>query len=419
MPPATWFWLLFLMLVSLAPGVSAEQTLLKFARMIDGTGYELPHRELLLADGVIVAVGDDLHLAYPAATRTELADLVAIPGMIDVHVHLTYGLQAVSKGDAWAELFASSASERLVAATVNAGKTLASGVTTVRDLSAFDGVDFQLKALVEAGVIKGPRIFSSGLGFHPLALPPVEAGQQRDLVAVFSTLAAERVEAGADWIKIFATTGSADDLSGEQIFHYPEIKAATDIAHAAGLRVALHAYGPSAVADALRAEVDSIEHPVGVGEETLKHWANTDIFYIPTIDHNRYYADHRDEYGYDENVVSDLRRFVSRNVESLRRARAAGVQVAFGSDAVMTMFGQNTRELEWFVEAGMTPAQALHAATMSGAELLGQAQFLGRLKAGYAADIVAVQGDPLTDVQAITRGVKWVMKDGDVVHATD
>ena len=257
------------------------------------------------------------------------------------------------------------------------------------------------------------------MGFHPLALPPVEAGQQRDLIAEFSNLARERVQAGADWIKIFATTGSADDLSGKQIFHYPEIKAATDIAHAAGLRVALHAYGPSAVADALRAEVDSIEHPVGVDQETLKLWARTDTFYVPTIDHNRYYADHRDEYGYDENVASNLRGFVSRNVESLRSARAAGIHVAMGSDAVMSMFGQNTRELEWFVEAGMTPAQALQAATIGGATLLGQEHFLGRLKAGYAADIVAVQGDPLTDIQALTRRVKWVMKGGDVVHVVD
>jgi imidazolonepropionase-like amidohydrolase len=270
--------------------------------------------------------------------------------------------------------------------------------------------------LVEAGVIPGPRIFTSGMGFHPLALPPVDAEEQRDLVAVFSSLARERVAAGADWIKIFATTGSADDLSGEQIFHYPEIKAATDIAHAAGLRVALHAYGPAAVADALRAKVDSIEHSVGVDEEMLKRWANTDTFYVPTIDHNRYYADHRDEYGYDEDVAAELRGFVAENVASLTKARAAGIRVAMGSDAVMTMFGQNTRELEWFVEAGMTPAQALQAATMGGAALLGQAHFLGRLKVGYAADIVALQGDPLMDVKAVTRRVKWVMKGGSVVH---
>ena len=220
---------------------------------------------------------------------------------------------------------------------------------------------------------------------------------------------------GADWVKIFASTGSADDLTGKQIFSYPEIKAATDVAHAAGLRVALHSYGPAAVPDALRAGVDSIEHPVGVSAATLERWAESATFYVPTIDHNRYYADHRGEYGYDENIADDLHRFVQDNVETLRLAHAAGVRIAMGSDAVMSMFGQNTRELEWFVAAGMTPAQALHAATLNAAVLLGQEHTLGRLKAGYTADIVAVAGDPLTDIEAVSRRVRWVMKDGVVV----
>jgi len=393
----------------------AEPTLLRFGGLIDGTGEKLDAREIVVDDGVILAVGGDLDTRYPGATEIVLEDLVALPGLIDAHVHVTYGLAGPSKGDAWTELFSTPAPERLVASTRNAKRALETGITSARDLSGFDGVDYQLKALIDAGVVPGPRLFVSGAGIHPLTLKPLAEGETRDNVAEFVEIAEQRIAEGADWLKIFATTGSADDLTGEQLFFYPEIKAATDTAHAAGLKVALHSYGPSAVADALRAGVDSIEHPVGLNDELLELWAATDTIYVPTIDHNRYYADHRDEYGYDESVESDLYKFVQRNVASLRLAHKAGLTIAMGSDAVMSGFGQNTLELEWFVEAGITPAEAIQTATVNGARLLGQEQNLGRLQSGFAADIVAVDGDPLRDIRALTRNVKWVMKNGEVV----
>jgi imidazolonepropionase-like amidohydrolase len=125
------------------------------------------------------------------------------------------------------------------------------------------------------------------------------------------------------------------------------------------------------VNDALRAGVDSIEHPVGLDDKLLQQWAQSDAVYVTTIDHNRYYADHRGEYGYDEKVEAKLREHVIKNIENLRRAHNASVRVAMGSDAVMMMFGQHTRELEWFVEAGLTTTETLQAATINGALLLG------------------------------------------------
>jgi imidazolonepropionase-like amidohydrolase len=223
------------------------------------------------------------------------------------------------------------------------------------------------------------------------------------------------VDLGADWIKIFATTGSAEDLSGEQVFFYPEISAAVNIAHEAGLRVAVHSYSASAVPDALRAGVDSIEHAVGMSDALLRDMAAAGVIYVPTIDHNRYYADHLEEYGYDHVIGENLQSFSARNIETLRRAIQQGVQIAMGSDAVMTMFGENTRELEWFVEAGMTPGEALRTATVNGALLLGQEDTLGRIAEGFRADIVGISGDPLVDVRAVTRRVKWVMQNGVVV----
>ncbi len=407
--------LLCVLLLGNGSAAIAEPILLRFAKLIDGTGEVLDAREIVVENGAIAAIGDDLGAEYPNAAEIILDDLVAVPGLIDVHVHMTYGLSGTSNGDAWAELMATPAPDRLLEATRNAMKTLRTGVTAARDLFAFDGLDFQLKALIDKDSIRGPRLFISGEGIHPLTLTPLAEGEQRDPVAEFTKQAQQRVAAGVDWVKIFATTGSADDLTGKQIFFYPEIKVATDIAHAAGLRVAVHSYSSSAVGDALQAGVDSIEHPVWLDNELLERWAQTDTVYVPTIDHNRYYADHRSEYGYDENVESDLHAFVEKNVENLRRAHEAGITIAMGSDAVMTMFGQNTLELEWFVEAGMTTREALQAATVNGALLLGQEQVLGRLRTGFAADIVAVEGDPLSDIRSLTRNVRWVMKAGKVV----
>jgi len=226
---------------------------------------------------------------------------------------------------------------------------------------------------------------------------------------------------GAEWLKIFATTGTADDLSGERIYSYEEIKAATDTAHARGLKVALHAYGPSVVSDAIRAGVDSIEHAVDVDDVTLQAWAEAGIAYVPTIDHNRYYAEHRIEYGYGEQTAEDLLEFTASNVAMLHRAYQAGIPIVFGSDAVMSMFGQNSRELEWFLQAGLSPAEIIRTATLNSARLLGRDTDsiqepghvpLGRLAPGYAADIIAVAGNPLVDLKFLTSGVEWVMKDG-------
>ncbi len=393
--------------------------LLQFAAVVDGTGEVLPGNEVVVMDGRIIATGEHLHTQFPDAERVDLSHLTAIPGLIDAHVHVTYGLSTPPQGDAWDQLLQrTSAAERLDAGKVNAERMLQQGITSARDLFALDGVDFQLRALIESGEIKGPRLFLSGMGIHPLVMPaltdPQADPQQR--ITAMAQRAIEVADSGAGWLKIFATSGTADDLSGDQIYRFEEIKAATHAAHARGLKVALHAYGPSAVPDAIRAGVDSIEHAVDVDDETLQAWAASGIPYVPTIDHNRYYADHREEYGYDAAVEAQLHEFSRRNVEMLRRAHAAGITIVFGSDAVMSMFGQNTRELEWFVQAGLTPAETLQSATVNAASLLGQYEQLGRISAGYQADLIAVDGNPLEDITVLTRRVVWVMQGGKVVY---
>src|SRR5437660_4687385 len=150
-------------------------------------------------------------------------------------------------------------------------------------------------------------------------------------------------------------------------------------------------------------------------DATIAEMAKHGTFYVPTIDHNRYYIDNGDKIGYAPGYKEKLQAFIPRNLETARKAFKAGVKFAMGSDAIYTMFGQNTRELGWFVKAGMTPEQALGTATSNAAELLGKEKELGAVAPGFFADLVDVAGDPLADINIAVSKVKWVMKAGAVV----
>jgi imidazolonepropionase-like amidohydrolase len=228
-------------------------------------------------------------------------------------------------------------------------------------------------------------------------------------------VAREQIAAGADWVKMFGSTGSGQDVSGQQTFTFEEMKAAADATHALGKRIAIHSYGPSGARDAVRAGADSVEHATDMDDATIAEMVRRGTFYVPTIDHNRYYAENGDRFGYAAGYRERLEDFIRRNLETTRRAVKAGVRIAMGSDAIFTMFGENTRELGWFVKAGMTPEQALRTATTNAAALLGQEGALGAVAPGAYADLVAVEGDPLADVDVVIRGVRWVMKGGTVV----
>src|SRR4029078_13096000 len=160
--------------------------------------------------------------------------------------------------------------------------------------------------------------------------------------------------------------------------------------HAAGHKVAIHSYGASGVKDAVRAGADSIEHGIELDDEPLREVVARGIVWVPTIDHNRYYVDAKDEYGFRADAIPPLQEYIQKNLDATRRAVKAGVKIGMGSDAVYSMFGQNTRELGWFVKAGMSPEQALATATTTAAALLGTQERLGRIAPGYAADLVAV-----------------------------
>ncbi|MEP7344901.1 MAG: amidohydrolase family protein, partial [Gemmatimonadaceae bacterium] len=350
----------------------------------------------------------------------DLRPLIGLPGLIDVHTHMTYYWDHAPGTRPWARLGTFSTPVLVYLAQENARHTLETGVTTVRDLGAGDYGDIAMRTLINRGDMVGPRMFVAGRGLHvssgfiragAAAYDPARAdGADAVLLA-----ARQQLAAGADGIKMYASTGSADDLTGFQTFTYEEMKAAADVARQAGKWIAIHSYGPDGARDAVRAGTTSLEHAIDIDDATLAEMVRRGTVYVPTIDHNRYYADHRDEFGYDEAAAARLMAFVQRNLETTRRAVRAGVKIAMGSDAVFTGFGENTRELDWFVKAGMTPTQVLATATTNAAALLGLGDRLGAVAPGYFADLIAVDGDPLHDIQSVIRGVRWVMKGGTVV----
>ena len=407
-------------LCAFAPGARAQTTVLRFGRLLDGRGG-------VIRDAVVVVEGERVSkvgagdAAVPAgAAVIDLRRYTGLPGLVDAHTHMTYYWDRTPGTRPWAQLGTLGSTVTVFLAQENARRCLEAGVTTVRDLGSWDYNDIAMRDLINRGAMRGPRMFVAGHGLHItnyLPRPGVTEPDpgRADGVAEVQRVARQQLAAGADWIKMYGSTGSDQDVTGFQTYTFEEMKAAADVAHQAGKRISIHSYGPDGARAAVRAGADSVEHATDLDDATLREMARLGTFYVPTVDHNRYYAEHKDEFGYDEAVVKRLNDYTARNLETLRRAVRANVRVAMGSDAVFTGFGENARELEWFVKAGMTPAEALAAATTNGAALLGMEKSLGAVAPGFYADIIAVEGDPLADIGAVVRGVRWVMKGGRVV----
>src|SRR5438128_2747166 len=193
---------------------------------------------------------------------------------------------------------------------------------------------------------------------------------------------------------------------------------APDDPHALGKKIAINSYGPGGARDAVRAGVDSLEHATDMDDQTIAEMVKRKTYYTPTIDHNQYYVENADNvYHFPPGTKERLLDYIQRNFETAKKAYKAGVHMLVGSDAVYNGWGLNMRELEWFVKMGMKPEQALKAATTEPAAMLGMEKSLGAVAPGFFADIVAVEGDPLTNITAVSRreNIRWVMKAGRVV----
>jgi imidazolonepropionase-like amidohydrolase len=393
---------------------------IRFGKLWDAKGKVWTNAIVVVDGGKIRTVTTDASAIPAAAEIIDLSKYTGLPGLIDAHTHMTFYTEETPGVPMLKQMANLVPAVEVFLARKGALRTLEAGVTTVRDLGSDQYMDIAMRDLINRGEMVGPRMFVVGYGLYitntpykPGLNPP--AGGIADGVPEVLRVVRQQIAAGADLIKMYGSTGTDDDVTGFETYTYEEMKAAVDTAHQFGKKIAIHSYGPDGARDAVRAGADSIEHATDMDDATIREMAKRGTFYVPTIDHNRYYVDNGDKIGYAPGYKERLQAFIPRNLETARKAFKAGVKFAMGSDAIYTMFGENTRELGWFVKAGMTPEQALRTATSDAAELLGKEKELGAVAPGYFADLVAVEGDPLSDINVVLNNVKWVMKDGAVV----
>jgi imidazolonepropionase-like amidohydrolase len=388
----------------------AGEQVLRFARLVDGNGFVVEDAVVTISGDRVRSVVSGARGIRPGSQVTDMRPYSAIPGLIDAHTHMTYWWDRKPGTCAFGPGQTQRTREDLAdsAMKYNARLTLETGVTTVRDLGAGRYVDILMRNRINRGEVVGPRMYVSGSGLSRRNTNPFTLAQIDSFVKA-------QADSGADVIKVYGSRGTGADTSTVQTFTYEEMRAAVDAARKYGKPIAIHSYGAPGGRDAVRAGATTLEHAIDLDSATLVRMRQQGTIYVPTIDHNRYYADFRKEYCYNDAQAKGLDEYRAKNLETARRAHRAGVKLGMGSDAVHLMFGQNTWELGHFVQAGMTPVEALATATVNGAAMLGMESQLGRVAAGYYADIVAVEGDPRTSIDAVLKGVKWVMKGGKVV----
>ena len=393
---------------------------LRFGKLWDGQGKVWTNAMVIVEGDRVKEVTTDPKRIPAGAEGVDLSHYYGLPGLIDTHTHMTMYTDETPGVPMLKQISGNPPAVEVFLARKGAMRTLEAGVTTVRDLGADQYMDIAMRELINRGEMIGPRMFVVGYGLYVTNMPykpglNPPAGGIADGVPEVLRAVRQQIAAGVDLIKMYASTGTDDDTTGFETYSYEEIKAAVDAAHQFGKKIAIHSYGPDGARDAVRAGTDSLEHATDLDDATIAEMVKRGTFYVPTIDHNRYYLDNWEKIGYTNGFQPKTRAYIERNVETARRAHKAGVKFAMGSDAIYTMFGENTRELEWFVKAGMTPEEALKTATTNAAELLGKSGELGVVAAGSYADLVAVEGDPTADVGVVVNKVKWVMKGGTVV----
>jgi imidazolonepropionase-like amidohydrolase len=415
MPSARVLLVLFFLATS-STAIAATKAI-KFGKLIDGSGHVFTNAVVIVDDDRVRSVATGNAAIPSGAEVIDLSRYTGVPGLIDAHTHITYYWDGVT--------IPRTEPPRHPAVTAflaqeNAQKALEAGVTTIRNLNSLDGIDLAMRDLINMGKMVGPRMFVSGLGIRITrsTAPPTPIGIMADGVDNVIHAVRQVLASGADWVKMYGSTGGFDDVTQAQTFTYEEIKAAVDATHALGKKIAIHSYGPGGARDAVRAGTDSLEHATDMDDQTIAEMVRRKTYYAPTIDHNQYYVENADTvYHFPPGAKERLLDYIQRNFETAKKAYQAGVHMIVGSDAVYNGWGLNMRELDWFVKMGMKPEQALKAATTEPAAMLGMEKSLGAVAPGFFADIVAVEGDPLANITAVSRreNIRWVMKAGRVV----
>ncbi len=392
-----------------------------------------PAREkvtIIARDGLIEEIIDGLDARAPTAvegttvTEIDLRDKWVLPGLIDCHVHLAMEINRESRMRA----FTDTDEFTTLRAAANAWTTLNAGFTTVRDLGAEPTVIFALRDAINQGIAQGPRIVASGrsvsiTGGHgdPTTGRRIDVPVQEEKLSGLGDgpdacvkAVRQQVKLGADVIKLTATGGVLSPVATGTGQHFTdaELKAIIETAHSLGRKAAAHAHGTDGINAALRAGVDSIDHGTYLDDESIRLFKQTGAFHVPTMLAGAAVAQNAMEPGYYPSMVVPKALAVGPRIkEAVKKSHAAGVKIAFGTDAGVFKHGLNAQEFSLMVEAGMTAQEAIIAATVNAAELLGMSEKIGTLEAGKLADLIAVDKDPMGDVTVLER-VRVVVKGG-------
>jgi imidazolonepropionase-like amidohydrolase len=413
----------FAMLFFVAAAQAGPGGALRCGKLLDVRSGKMLTDQVILfdGDGVITFVGSP-QTPPSGATAVDLSNATCLPGLIDVHTHLTLD----PTGNGYAAL-AISIPRQTVTGTKNARLTLHAGFTTVRNVGAGAFSDVAVRDGVDAGEIEGPRMLVSGpalgiTGGHcDNNLLPPEFHFREDGVAdgpwAARAKVREVIKYGADLIKVCASGGvlSKGDLPGTPQYTLEELKAIAEEAHKLGRRVAAHAHGTQSIKDAILAGIDSIEHSSLIDDQGIQLAKQHGTYLVFDIYNDDYILAEGAKAGMLAESIEKEKRIGRQQRENFRRAFQAGAKMAFGTDSGVYPHGDNAKQFAKMVEWGMQPLDAIQAATIHAADLTGWGSKVGAIETGHYADVIAVSGDPLADVREL-EAVKFVMKGGVVAR---